>query len=130
MTPAAIVVCTLFMLIGPALIMLNQYILKAMNFPYPMTLSGIGVVASGLFSYVLILTGHVKIQRAEAIEGWLWYKRVLPVGMASAATLAFGNIVSFFSHFTLKLIVGWYTNPPFDCVIGLPLPRRGLHSDA
>lgn len=102
MTPAAIVVCTLFMLIGPALIMLNQYILKAMNFPYPMTLSGIGVVASGLFSYVLILTGHVKIQRAEAIEGWLWYKRVLPVGMASAATLAFGNIVSFFSLFTLK----------------------------
>ena len=36
-------VCTLFMILGPALILLNQYILRALKFPYPMFLSGLGV---------------------------------------------------------------------------------------
>jgi hypothetical protein len=81
------------MVIGPALIMLNQYILKSLNFPYPMALSGMGVLASGIFARILVSLGYVQIQRAEAIEGYLWYRRVLPVGMASAATLAFGNMV-------------------------------------
>lgn len=91
---SALIVCTIFMVIGPALIMLNQYILKSLNFPYPMALSGMGVLASGIFARVLVGLGYVQIQRAEAIEGHLWYRRVLPVGMASAATLAFGNMVS------------------------------------
>jgi drug/metabolite transporter (DMT)-like permease len=38
-------------------------------------------------------SGVERLQRAEAVEGWLWYKRVLPLGFASAATLAFGNMV-------------------------------------
>jgi hypothetical protein len=90
----ALGVCSLFMVVGPGLIMLNQYILRSLNFPYPMMLSGMGVLASGIFARALVATGVVQIQRAEAIEGPLWYKRVLPVGMASAATLAFGNMVS------------------------------------
>lgn len=94
MSASALVVCTVFMVMGPALIMLNQYILKSLNFPYPMALSGMGVLASGLFARALVSLGYVQIQRSEAIEGVLWYRRVLPVGMASAATLAFGNMVS------------------------------------
>lgn len=88
-------VIAMFMFIGPALIVLNQHILKALDFPYPMFLSGLGVLASGIFARVLVLLRFVKIQRADAIEGWLWYSRVLPVGMASAATLAFGNMVHY-----------------------------------
>lgn len=90
---AGILVIAMFMVIGPTLIVLNQHILKVINFPYPMLLAGLGVVASGLFARILVLLDVVTIQRADAIEGWLWYSRVLPVGMAYAATLSFGNMV-------------------------------------
>lgn len=88
-----LIISTIFMLIGPSLIMVNQYILKTLHFPYPIFLSGLGVVASGLTAKLIVQLGYVKIQRTEAIEGWLWYKRVLPVGLSTAATLSFGNIV-------------------------------------
>ena len=88
-----IFVCASFLMIGPALILLNQYILKTLNFPYPMFLSGLGVVASGLFSWVTVKLGFVKLEKEDEVAGILWYKRVLPVGIAHASTLAFGNIV-------------------------------------
>jgi len=88
-----IIICSIFMLIGPALIMVNQYILKALHFPYPIFLSGLGVVASYLTAKILVVFGYVKVQRSDAIDGWLYYKRVLPVGLCTAATLSFGNMV-------------------------------------
>src|SRR5437016_4764280 len=88
-----IVICIAFMFIGPALILVNQYILKGLNFPYPMFLSGLGVLASALTAQILVRLGYVQLQRKEAIEGTLWYKRVLPVGFTHACTLAFGNTV-------------------------------------
>lgn len=88
-----IAICIAFMFIGPALILVNQYILKGLNFPYPMFLSGLGVLASALTAQVLVRLGYVQLQRKEAIEGMLWYKRVLPVGFTHACTLAFGNTV-------------------------------------
>jgi drug/metabolite transporter (DMT)-like permease len=81
------------MAVGPSLIMMNQYILKALDFPYPMFLSGLGVLCSGLLAKIAVKLEYVQIQRAEAIEGILWYRRVLPVGLAHAATLSFGNMV-------------------------------------
>eukprot|EP00597_Dinobryon_sp_UTEXLB2267_P004860 CAMPEP_0170076850 /NCGR_PEP_ID=MMETSP0019_2-20121128/13776_1 /TAXON_ID=98059 /ORGANISM="Dinobryon sp., Strain UTEXLB2267" /LENGTH=291 /DNA_ID=CAMNT_0010288809 /DNA_START=159 /DNA_END=1034 /DNA_ORIENTATION=- len=44
----------------------------------------------------MVKTGIVVLQRKEAVEGVLWYKRVLPVGLAYASTLAFGNTVYLF----------------------------------
>ena len=88
-----IVYCLLYMIIGPGLILLNKYILSSLDFPFPMFLSGLGVACSGVFAHVLVRTGYVSLQRKEAVEGNLWYKRVLPVGLAHASTLAFGNAV-------------------------------------
>jgi multidrug transporter EmrE-like cation transporter len=84
------------MMIGPALILLNQHILKGLLFPYPMFLSGLGVAASGLLANIVVRLGFVTLTKKEAIEGPLWYKRVLPVGLAHASTLAFGNTVYLF----------------------------------
>jgi hypothetical protein len=58
-----------------------------------MFLSGLGVLVSGLVAQILVRSGYVSLQRKEAVEGVLWYKRVLPVGLAHAGTLAFGNTV-------------------------------------
>jgi drug/metabolite transporter (DMT)-like permease len=45
---------------------------------------------------IIVRLGYVKLQRKESVEGILWYKRVLPVGLAHASTLAFGNTVYLF----------------------------------
>mmetsp|Transcript_23114 Transcript_23114/g.25323 ORF Transcript_23114/g.25323 Transcript_23114/m.25323 type:complete len:345 (+) Transcript_23114:184-1218(+) len=89
----AVVVIAIYLFIGPALIMINQYILKSLHFPYPMFLSGLGVLASGLFAQALVYFQVVKLQKLDAVEGILWYKRVLPVGLSFALTLTFGNMV-------------------------------------
>lgn len=86
-------ICIIFMAVGPSLIMLNQYILKFLDFPYPMFLAGLGILSSGLVATIAVKMGWLQTQRAEAIEGALWYQRVLPVGLAHAATLSFGNMV-------------------------------------
>jgi len=89
----AFFVCSSYLIVGLALILLNQYILKDLYFPYPMFLSGLGVLASAIVARLMVRFGHAKISRPEEVAGILWYQRVLPVGMASAATLAFGNMV-------------------------------------
>lgn len=58
-----------------------------------MFLSGLGVLFSGIVAQIVVRLGFVNLQRKEAVEGALWYKRVLPVGLAHAGTLAFGNTV-------------------------------------
>ena len=83
----------IYMVIGPALILLNKFILHNLNFQYPMFLSGLGVLVSGIVARLLVLCGYVTLQRKDAVEGLLWYRRVLPVGLAHAGTLAFGNSV-------------------------------------
>ena len=88
--------CVFYMFIGPGLILLNKYILSSLDFPYPMFLSGLGVLVSGLVAQLIVRMGYVVLQRKEQVEGMLWYKRVLPVGLAHAGTLAFGNIVYLF----------------------------------
>jgi len=90
--------CLAYMVIGPALILLNKYILQDLSFPYPMFLSGLGVLVSGIVAQLLVRFGFVQLHptRREAVEGALWYRRVLPVGLAHAGTLAFGNTVYLF----------------------------------
>ena len=45
----------------------------------------------------------------ESIGGRLWYKRVLPVGLAHAGTLAFGNIVYLFLNVGLIQMLKSFT---------------------
>ena len=57
------------MCIGPSLILLNKFILHNLNFPYPMFLSGLGVLVSGLVARCIVDFGFVTLQRKEAVEG-------------------------------------------------------------
>lgn len=86
-------ICCIYMVVGPALIILNKYILSNLDFPFPIFLSGLGVLMSAGFARILVLAGVTKLTRKDQVEGNLWYKRVLPVGFFHACTLAFGNTV-------------------------------------
>ncbi len=61
--------CSIYMLIGPTLILLNKYILQQLNFPYPLFVSGLGLLMSAFMAQVLVRFGFVEIQKKEHIDG-------------------------------------------------------------
>ena len=62
-------ICIVYLCIGPGLILLNQHILKALNFTYPMFLSGLGVLASGILAQLVVKLGLVNLERQESVQG-------------------------------------------------------------
>ena len=88
--------CSLFMLVGPALILLNKYILHDLNFPFPLFISSLGILLSSIVAKFIVYLGYVTIEKKDEVEGIYYYKRVLPVGVAYAGTLATGNLVYLF----------------------------------
>ena len=80
----AFLLCTVFMLVGPALILLNKYIMQKLPFPYPMFLSGLGVFTSYLFSKALIVAGFATVEKKAEVEGARFYTRVRPLSLEVA----------------------------------------------
>ena len=81
--------CSLYMAVGPSLVVLNKHILSEVGFRYPMLLSSLGLIFAALTAHILAAAGLLPIQKKIGISFWL--QRVLPVGACHAATLAFGN---------------------------------------
>jgi hypothetical protein len=69
---------------GPALILLNKYIMEQLGFSYPMFLSGIGTVFSGIFANVLVGLGVFKIENPSTTTRIHYYTRILPIALSSA----------------------------------------------
>ena len=84
----AFLLCAVFMLVGPALILLNKYIMQKLPFPYPMFLSGLGVFTSYLFSYALIAAGVATVEKKAEVEGARFYTRVRTACLHGAAPCA------------------------------------------
>ena len=86
--------CTLYLLVGPALILVNKQILSGLNFAYPMALSGLGLLFSSTTCTLLVhACGAVKLQQREVVTGSFYLWNLVPVGACMASTLAFGNAV-------------------------------------
>lgn len=83
--------CTLFMSVGPSLILLNKYLLKDLHFNYPLFLSAQGLLFSGLLSHSMVFFNWVQLEHRDKMTTKFWVQNILPVGLCSAATLAFGN---------------------------------------
>eukprot|EP00879_Flechtneria_rotunda_P019034 GHRR01019985.1.p1 GENE.GHRR01019985.1~~GHRR01019985.1.p1 ORF type:complete len:189 (+),score=38.90 GHRR01019985.1:336-902(+) len=81
-----------WMFVSSLLILLNKHLLKDLKFGYPMTVAGMGMCTSGIFSYILC---HVTqtIEAKAVITRSYWIKRILPVGFFMASTLWAGNLV-------------------------------------
>lgn len=126
--------CSAFMLVGPALMLLNKNIMQEVGFAYPLTLSSLGLCASAITAKVLVATGAVVIrpESKEVVAGAAWYRIALPIGAAKAITLATGNAV--YLHLGLGFIQMLKAFTPAIVVAvlrvwGLPLPPKlGLWS--
>lgn len=91
----AIIACTIYMLVGPTLILINKYILTDLGFSFPLTLAGLGVFCTAVCSRLIVYLGYATLDSSNAayVEGKNYYTKVLPVGAGQAMTLAFGNAV-------------------------------------
>ena len=83
-----------FMVVGPALMILNKEILDVVQFRYPILVSCLGLVASAFFTHILRAVGMLQLQYESTIDFKFWLTKCLPVGMCHAATLALGNAVT------------------------------------
>jgi len=86
--------CGAFLVVGPCLMMLNKHIMQKLHFPYPLSLSSLGLLGSCFISRSLVYSKLVVIQpeTREWAEN-IGFQTLLPIGVLRAATLATGNAV-------------------------------------
>lgn len=118
-----------FLVVGPALMMLNKYIMQALAFNFPLLLSSLGLTMSGIVARVLIGSGmlQAKAEAVELVTGWTWVRVCLPIAIAKALTLASGNAV--YLHLGLGFIQMLKAFTPAIVVVimrflGMPAPTR------
>lgn len=85
--------CTVYLLIGPTLIVVNRRILKELHFNYPMCLSGLGLFFTSVVCVSVVALGWVKLEHRERVTLPFACSNLMPVGAAMASTLSFGNAV-------------------------------------
>jgi hypothetical protein len=84
--------CVVYLLVGPALILVNKKIMKDVGFAYPMMVSGFGQLSSAICSAIAIKVLKVQPLTCVAQVTWPFYLRnMMVVGGATAASLCFGN---------------------------------------
>ena len=114
--------CVVYLLVGPALILVNKKIMRDVGFGYPMMVSGIGQLSSAICSAIAIKVLKVQPLTCVAQVTWPFYLRnMMVVGGATAASLCFGNagylyltvsFVQILKAFTPVFVVGmlFFTN--------------------
>jgi len=89
-----VLVCSIFMAVGPMLTVLNKDLLQA-GFSYPLTLSSQGLLCATLLTQLAARGGWLTLRQEtrEYLEATGLLRVVLPIGVAKAITLACGNAV-------------------------------------
>mmetsp|Transcript_26219 Transcript_26219/g.66583 ORF Transcript_26219/g.66583 Transcript_26219/m.66583 type:complete len:342 (-) Transcript_26219:390-1415(-) len=92
-TASVVIICLLYLLIGPSLIIINRTLMKERNFNYPMAISGLGLLFSSAVSFFLVHGGCVRRENAAMITRQFCVCNLVPIGASLATTLATGNAV-------------------------------------
>jgi len=89
----ALTLCSLYMVCGPALIVINKSIMTKHGFPYPLALSALGLVSSAAVARFVVTMGWGEIRDSsrQAVEGSAFWSKLAPVGASYACALGFGN---------------------------------------
>ena len=120
--------CLVYLLVGPALIIVNKKILRDVGFGYPMMVSGLGQLSSAICSFILIRVFKLTTLTCRAQVTWPFYLRnMMVVGGATAASLCFGNAGYLFLTISFVQILKAFT-PVFVVAMlymtGIDVPSR------
>eukprot|EP00756_Hemistasia_phaeocysticola_P061507 Hpha_TRINITY_DN4981_c0_g1::TRINITY_DN4981_c0_g1_i1::g.51531::m.51531 len=127
----AVILCWAYVGVSSLLIVANRTIMRRDQFRYPMSLSGMGLLAFSLIAYGMKFAGRLEV-RADckaAVSGENWWRRVVPVAVCKAATLAFSNwanlylslgLIQMLKAFTPAIILG------LASMLGVEHPTTGI----
>lgn len=121
MSKVAVAVCSslTWMCFSGGLIMLNKDLLSH-GFPYPMALSGLGMVFSGVASqYVCRQYGYIDPEKNVTRE--FYVRNIMPIGFLGASTLWLGNLV--YLYLSVSLIQMLKCLTPVITMIALYLSK-------
>lgn len=113
-SPKALMACTLYMVIGPTLILLNKHIMRDLKFNFPMTLSGMGLLSSSIISRTIIDLGY--FEKAHKPDWNFWMRSIFPIGFCLALTLNFGNRVYLYLGVSLIQMLKAFTPVMVLCI--------------
>lgn len=97
----AVVTGLSWMAASSCLILVNKHILSSLQFPYPMTVSGMGMMGSGVASFLCCRVFKVVEATSEVPKG-LYMSSIIPVGFFMAVCLYLANEV--YLHLTVAFI--------------------------
>ena len=112
----------LWMCFSGGLIMLNKDLLSH-GFPYPMALSGLGMIFSGVASQIVCWQYGI-VDQGKIVSKEFYLKSIMPVGFLGAMTLWLGNLV--YLYLSVSLIQMLKCMTPVITMIALFL--SGLES--
>eukprot|EP00927_Polykrikos_kofoidii_P008779 TRINITY_DN13661_c0_g1_i1.p1 TRINITY_DN13661_c0_g1~~TRINITY_DN13661_c0_g1_i1.p1 ORF type:complete len:1425 (-),score=205.83 TRINITY_DN13661_c0_g1_i1:62-4336(-) len=104
---SAVGVVGLYMIAGPALMVLNKEILRA--FPYPVLVSSIGVVVSTSVSLAQLRVGKLQLEHSALVTSRFWLLRVAPVGVCQALSLVLATSQYMFSGLAMVQVMKSFT---------------------
>jgi len=99
-----LLVCLGFMVVGPALIALNKHVMEECDFPFPLTLSSLGLLTSSLVAQFAVRLGFAELRpkTVDAVRGWDYLRIVVPIALTRCLALSLGNAV--YLHLSLGFI--------------------------
>eukprot|EP01084_Bolivina_argentea_P294386 506494_1 len=99
-----IISISLYMVTGPSLILMNNYVLNDIDFKYPIMLSSLGIFTSAIIVHTLVLLKYITIRTEikDIISFKFLISRIGILALLQALTLNFGNLV--YTHLSVSLI--------------------------
>jgi hypothetical protein len=123
-----VIVCAVYMVVGPLLIMSNKYLLTSERFEYPIMLTALHQIASALATSVLIRCCRV-VPLKQGVSWKLWRTNILAVATFNTAalctgtasylylTVAFIEILKGFTPVVTMMVQSLFGEPPPSCRI-------------
>eukprot|EP00413_Alexandrium_margalefii_P017996 CAMPEP_0204532826 /NCGR_PEP_ID=MMETSP0661-20131031/11928_1 /ASSEMBLY_ACC=CAM_ASM_000606 /TAXON_ID=109239 /ORGANISM="Alexandrium margalefi, Strain AMGDE01CS-322" /LENGTH=456 /DNA_ID=CAMNT_0051539097 /DNA_START=422 /DNA_END=1791 /DNA_ORIENTATION=+ len=124
-----VVACSIFMVVGPALMMLNKYLMDDLHFHYPIAICSLGLVSSSLVSRIIVCLGIGEVREAslKMVSGLGWFQIAGSIGLMKALTMSTGNAVYLHLSFGFIQMLKAFT-PLIVLVVmrvaGVKLPTR------
>lgn len=84
--------CLVYFVSGPALIILNKYIMTTLAFPYPIMVANLGLASMLIVTQMLVRSGFWPLKQTE-LDNTSFYGTVLPLAVFACSSLILGNWV-------------------------------------
>jgi len=110
-TPKVLFSCTLFMIAGPFLIMINKTIITELNFSYPVIVTSLGISSSSLIVHALHRLGYISIRSdIKKLVTWRFLlSRIFVISFLQSLTMYFGNKTYLFLSVSLIQMLKAFT---------------------